>query len=165
MRIAAGETIALLFELARDMDSVSLKPFAMINILDAVSPIVKCSYQDKTLKHFGFGSKFIKIIDTIYNGINSSVSLPQGTTKRFEVKRGIRQGCPCSPLLFILVAELLAIYIKNSTEIEPLYVLGHHLSITQLADDTAVFIKQSEQIPLIITKVEKFSKASGLYLN
>lgn len=42
MRIAAGETIALLFELARDMDSVSLKPFAVINILDAVSPLVKC---------------------------------------------------------------------------------------------------------------------------
>lgn len=73
----------------------------------------------KTLKYFGFGSKFIKIIDTIYNGINSSVSLHQGTTKRFEVKQGIHQGCPCSPLLFILVAELLAIYIKNSTEIEP----------------------------------------------
>lgn len=119
----------------------------------------------KTLKYFGFRSKFIKIIHMIYNGINSSVSLPQGTTKRFEVKRSIRQGCPCSPLLFILVAELLAIYIKNSVEIEPLNVLGHPLSITQLADDTAVFIKHPEQIPLIIAKVEKFSKASGLYLN
>lgn len=48
----------------------------------------------RTLKHFGFGEKFIKIINMIYNEINSSVSLPQGTTKRFEVKRGIRQGCP-----------------------------------------------------------------------
>ncbi len=30
MRIAAGETIALLFELARDMDSVSSKPCCVL---------------------------------------------------------------------------------------------------------------------------------------
>ena len=84
------------------------------------------------------------------NDINSSVSLPQGTSKRFEVKRGIRQGCSCSPLLFILVAELLAIFIKNSPDIEPLNVQGNHLIITQLADDATVFLKRSEQIPLAI---------------
>ncbi len=34
----------------------------------------------KTLQYFGFGSKFIKVINMLYSDINSSVSLPQGTT-------------------------------------------------------------------------------------
>lgn len=40
----------------------------------------------KTLEHFGFGSEFIKVVNMMYKDINSSVSLPQGTSRRFEVK-------------------------------------------------------------------------------
>lgn len=46
----------------------------------------------KTLKFFGFGDKFQKVIRTLYNKINSSVKLANGTSHRFEIKRGIRQG-------------------------------------------------------------------------
>lgn len=48
---------------------------------------------------------------------------------------------------------------------KPLNVLGRPLIITQLADDTTIFIKNADQIPLVIKKVEIFSKASGLQLN
>lgn len=44
----------------------------------------------KSLEYFGFGSKFIKIIGMMYKDIKSSVSLPQGTSRRFEAKRGIK---------------------------------------------------------------------------
>lgn len=74
---------------------------------------VEYSFIMKSLEYFGFGVKFIKVINMMYKDINSSVSLPLGTTRRFEVKRGIRQGCSCSPLLFILVAELLAVFLKK----------------------------------------------------
>lgn len=36
---------------------------------------------------------------------------------------------------------------------------------TQLADDTTVFLKRSEQIPLVINKIHIFSEVSGLHLN
>lgn len=36
---------------------------------------------------------------------------------------------------------------------------------TQLADDTTVFLKRSEQIPLVINKIHIFSEVSGLPLN
>lgn len=58
----------------------------------------------KTLECFVFAETFLKIIEMLYDNINSSVSLPCGTSKRSDVNRGIRQGCPSSPLLFITVA-------------------------------------------------------------
>lgn len=63
----------------------------------------------QSLKLFGFGQPFINIIQTLYNDINSSVIVHHNTTQRFNVERGIRQGCPLSPFLFLLVTELLAL--------------------------------------------------------
>ena len=69
----------------------------------------------KTLGCFGFGDKCIDSISMLYNGINSSVALGHGSCSRFEIRRGIGQGCcGSSPLLFIMVAEMLSILIKNS---------------------------------------------------
>jgi len=80
----------------------------------------------KTLHNFGFGVKFINLIEMLYNGINSSVALGHGTCSRFPIKRGIRQGYGSSPLLFIMVAELLSILIKNNG-MEGLTVLDSHV--------------------------------------
>lgn len=115
----------------------------------------------QTLKCFCFGEKFIKIIK-IFDDINSSVSLPFGTSRRFEVKRGIRQGCLCSPLIFIIVAELLAILIQNSSVVQPFNVMGSSLVISQLTDDTTLFIKNTAQIPAALNEVSLFTKAYGL---
>lgn len=68
----------------------------------------------ETLWYFGFGKKFIDIIGMLYKGINSSVSLGHGICSRFEVNRGIHQGCSSSPLLVIMVAEMLFILIQVS---------------------------------------------------
>lgn len=86
---------------------------------------VEHSFILKTLDHFGFGRKCIDMIGMLYNGINSSVALGHGTCSRFEIRRGIRQGCGSSPLLFIIVAEMLAILIKTS-HIEGLNVMDRN---------------------------------------
>ena len=49
--------------------------------------------------------------------------------------------------------------------LEKLTVLGKQLTISQLADDTTIFIKNSNQIPKILKTIDLFSKASGLKLN
>ncbi len=72
---------------------------------------------------------------------------------------------PTSTYLFILIAELLAIYVKNSKDIRSLNVLGTRVLISQLADDSTLFLSDAEQIPVAINLVSRFSKASGLQLN
>ncbi len=117
----------------------------------------------QSLQYFGFGIKFINIVSMLYKGITSAVLLQSGTTRRFEVKRGIRQGDPGSPLLFIIAAKLLAVFVKNNDSIKPLKVMGSSLTIIPLADDMTLFLKNSNQIPFAIKVVELFSKVSGWY--
>uniref|UniRef100_A0A3B3H9P1 Reverse transcriptase domain-containing protein n=1 Tax=Oryzias latipes TaxID=8090 RepID=A0A3B3H9P1_ORYLA len=125
---------------------------------------VEHKFMFQTLEIFGFGPNFISFVQTIYNDTNSVVILPNGISPRFLINKGIKQGCPISPLLFITATEMLSILIKNSG-FSKLSVLGEQLAITQLADDTAIFMKDSHQIPDIIQTVDFFSKASGLKLN
>lgn len=118
-----------------------------------------------SLKVFGFGNKFIDMIEMFYKDINSSIILNLGTSKRFGIHRGIRQGCPSSPFLFLLVAELLSIQILNNQNIRGLIILDREIKISQLADDTALFLRDKNQVKTGLECISKFSKSSGLMLN
>lgn len=100
----------------------------------------------KTLEYFGFGEKFISIIKMIYKDMNTSISLPHGTTKRFPIGRGIRQGCPLSPLLFILAADMLSTLFNHDVTVKKLNIFGKTLAISQLADDTTLFLQNRDQL-------------------
>lgn len=93
-----------------------------------------------TLELFGLGENVINFVKLIYKDTDSSVILPQGTSSRFSIDKGIKQGCPISPLLFIAAAEMLSILIKNS-DFEKLIVFGNQLVISQLADDNHIHEK------------------------
>lgn len=118
---------------------------------------IEDEFMFRTLDLFGFGCNFINFIRTIYD-TNSVVLLPNGISSRFVISKGIKQGCPISPLLSIIAAEMLSILIKNST-FSKLNMLGELLAITLLADDTAIFMKDSDQIPEILMTVDFFSQS------
>ncbi len=95
---------------------------------------------------------------------NSSIKLKHGTSSRFDIKRGIRQGCPISPYLFVLAAQLLADQVKQSN-LTGISIAGREVIISQLADDTTLFLKNSNQVAVALGVIDAFSKASGLHLN
>lgn len=119
----------------------------------------------ESLRKFGFGSSFIGIVQSFYKNINSNVSLVNGVSPRFTVSRGIRQGCPFSPFLFLLVTEFLNIFITRCVDVQGIVVAEHTFLISQLADDTCLFLKDEKQVPVILEALKTFSNASGLTVN
>jgi len=49
---------------------------------------------------------------------------------------GVRQGCPLSPYLFVLLAERLSKKIRKDPTIEGIKILGNEIKLNQFADDT-----------------------------
>lgn len=74
-------------------------------------------YLFTTLEAFGFGSTFISLLKTLYSNPSAQVSIRGYRSLSFPIRRGTRQGCPLSPLLFALAIEPLAITIRSHPKI------------------------------------------------
>ena len=126
---------------------------------------VRWSFIDKALQIFNFGNSFRKWVQVLYTNIESAVLNNGFLTKFFAPQRGVRQGCPLSVYLFILVAELLAINIRGNKEIKGIQVKNREIKISQLADDTSIFINDPHSIEPIFQTLRNFSACSGLKAN
>ena len=75
---------------------------------------VKWSFIKKLLHKYGFGRNFQRWISVLYNQTESCVTNNGYLSPYFKLGRGIRQGCPVSALLFLLVAEVVAIVLHEA---------------------------------------------------
>ena len=81
----------------------------------------------------------------------------------FAVQRGARQGDPIASLLFIIVIELLAIKIRNSSLIQGVEIGGKEIKASLYADDSNLFLKYCEQnLRNTIEILNQFYLFSGL---
>ena len=121
------------------------------------------------LGKFGFENSFIRWIKLLYNNVTSMISNSGWLSVPFNISRGIRQGCPLSALLFVIVAEIMAIKIRSLQNIQGIEVKSqttpHFIKICQLADDTTLFLKDENDIIESLRIVDEFGMFSGLKLN
>jgi len=86
-----------------------------------------------------------------------------------QVTRGIRQGCPLAPLLFIIAVDLLYDAIEADEEMEGIDIgpagIVKQLKVAGYADDTAIYIAKRRMQAAAIRTVKAFSAVSGLKLN
>ena len=64
---------------------------------------IEWSFIQKVLKRFNFGQVIRRWISVLYSDVESAVLNGRYSTNYFKIARGVRQGCPLSPLLFVLI--------------------------------------------------------------
>ena len=62
----------------------------------------------------------------------------------------VRQGCPLSPLLYIICSEILKLTIRNNLEIKGIMVMDTEVIISAYADDTTLYLKISIRLSRLL---------------
>ena len=120
---------------------------------------------DEALEKFNIGKKFREWVKCVYNNITSCVTNCGFSSKDFKITRGVRQGCPLSAYLFIVVAEILAIRIRENRNIQGIQVGDSEIKVVQMADDTASFLKNEAALTELLETINDFGTLAGLKLN
>ena len=122
------------------------------------------------LTHLGFGINFIRWVMSCITSVSFSVLINGAASSFFHAERGLRQGCPLSPLLFLLVAEGLSRALRGAradgrfTGIQ----IAPNLNITHLlfVDDVLIFCSGSKGESKVLKEIlDLFSKATGMEIN
>ncbi|XP_071700521.1 uncharacterized mitochondrial protein AtMg01250-like [Rutidosis leptorrhynchoides] len=92
----------------------------------------------------GFGSRWCKWIHACLSSASISILINGSPTKEFSLQKGVRQGDPLSPYLFIMVAEGLNHLTKTvaaSNRFDGIRIGrgGTRVTHLQYADDTLFF--------------------------
>jgi exonuclease III len=139
----------------------------MINVdFEKAFDSVSWEFMYKTLHYFKIPNDFINMIKCIYNNLEICTS-NNGFSSRFvRIGRGMRQGCPLSPILFVITIEMLNIYIKSKNKLEGIHIGNSYHLISQFADDTSFFVLNKRgMIDRLFSYLQDFGKMSGLKIN
>ena len=124
------------------------------------------TFLNKALSACNFGQSFIKWVNTFYCNIQSCVMNNRFSSSHFDVQRGVREGDPLSPYLFIVALETLAIYIRGSDEIKGINIRNEQeIKLTAFADDMTTFLKDDQSAEKLLHVLNDFGRCSGLNLN
>ncbi|GKC20563.1 RNA-directed DNA polymerase, eukaryota, reverse transcriptase zinc-binding domain protein [Tanacetum coccineum] len=131
---------------------------------------IRWDYLGDVLKSFGFGVKWCSWIRGILNSSMASILVNGSPTKEFQFHRGLKQGDPLAPYLFIIIME--SLHLSFSRVIEAGIFTGIKIdSSTTLSHlfyaDDAVFIGEWSRGNLtgIMHTLRCFSLLSGLSIN
>ena len=87
------------------------------------------------------------------------------STGYFDIKRGVRQGDPLSPYLFLLAIEILAQALRKDDVIKGIQFDNFEVRQILYADDMTLFVRNESSITRIQEILRDFFELSGLKVN
>jgi hypothetical protein len=80
----------------------------------------------------------------------------------FKVNSGTRQGCPLSPLIYAVVADLFNATIVKHPQFKGIQTTeGMFVKITAYADDTAIYPSNVRDLAIVNKFITLYSRATG----
>uniref|UniRef100_A0A803Q9E6 Reverse transcriptase domain-containing protein n=1 Tax=Cannabis sativa TaxID=3483 RepID=A0A803Q9E6_CANSA len=131
---------------------------------------VNWNFLENWLNFLCFPSRFVKWIMVCIRGTSYNLMLNGRLQGSFEGKKGLRQGDPMSPLLFVLVMEFLTRRLHKETEMETFryHPLCKKLDLVNLsfADDLLLFSKGTQAaVNHLKNALDDFCNQIGLNVN
>lgn len=160
-----GENIRLISDIIEVTKRKNIPGLLLLLDFEKAYDTVEWEFMMKVLKAFNFGPSIIRWVKLCYTDISSTVLNNGFSCGWFQVKRGLRQGCGMSCVLFLLAAEILSILIKESKKVKGISVMGREYKLSQYADDTTCILSDKESAYAIIQLAKQFEQVSGLRLN
>ena len=160
-----GENIRLINDILNFTADQDIEGIALFIDFEKAFDSLEWEYLFKALDTFQFGPDFKNWVKTLYTNISSCIINNGFASEPFTLKRGVRQGCPLSGLLFILAAELLSCSIRANDHIKGIRVLNKEIKLSQDVDDTTSFCKDKESLGKLLEVLDLFKDCSGLKLN
>ena len=99
----------------------------------------------KILREMGIQDHLTCLLRNLYTDQEATVRTGHGTTHRFQIGKGVRQGCILSPCLFNLYAD----YIMRNAGLEEaqvgIKIDGRNINNLRDADDTTLMAEREEE--------------------
>ena len=83
----------------------------------------------------------------------------------FTLERGVRQGHPLSPYLFVVAIESFTIAIRKNPAIRGIMIGNEETKLLQYPDDMTAVLSDINSAQALLDLLEVFEKLSGLMIN
>ena len=116
----------------------------------------------QALEKININKTYINILRNIYATATARIHLDNHVSETFKIQRGVRQGDPISPKLFIATIEEVfkTAELEGSIEID-----GEHLTDLRFADDVVLCAENTETLEGNFNKLNEWSKNIGLQIH
>ena len=135
-----GENTRLVYDLLSYANVKNIPGLTLLLDFEKAFDSIEWDYMLKTLKYFKFGENVCKWVEISYRNINSCVINNGHFSQFFNLHRGVRQGDPLSPYLFITAVELLAASIRRFPHVKGFNINQKEFLLGQYADDSFLLL-------------------------
>lgn len=128
--------------------------------------MVDWGFLRETLCSFGMPKPILDWISALYSNPTATVRVNGIESDIFEISNGTRQGCPLSPLLFVLSLEPFLRHVKYNPNISGVHSDHYQHKVAAYADDLLFFItKPITSLPLLLQELKRYGNLSNFKVN
>ncbi|KAI3362928.1 hypothetical protein L3Q82_011604 [Scortum barcoo] len=114
------------------------------------------------LREYGVRGPLLRAVRSLYDRSRSLVRIAGSKSDLFPVHVGLRQGCPLSPVLFIIFMDRIS---RRSQGPEGVRFGNHRISSLLFADDVVLLASSSQDLQHVLERFAAECEAAGMRIS